>query len=228
MPTGSVFVVDDDDVARAELSQYLSSSGFMVRAFRSAESFLERRPLSGPACLVLDYHLPGLSGLELQKRLSASAVSVVFVTASGDVSTVVEAMKSGAVDFLTKPVDFAELVTAVTRGLERSERTEEERRLHGVFVERMDRLTRREREVVTGLIRGLANKEIASELGATEKTIKVHRGRVMAKLEVGSVAELVRLVEVMIDAAPRLELQRPFETRGFYSSGPQPKWRSTC
>jgi FixJ family two-component response regulator len=221
--------VDDDDVARAELSQYLSSSGFSVRAFRSAESFLEqRRPVPGPACLVLDYHLPGLSGLELQKRLSASAVSVVFVTASGDVSTVVEAMKGGAVDFLTKPVDFAHLEAAVTRGLERSERTETERRLHDLFVERMDRLTRREREVVTGLIRGLANKEIASELGATEKTIKVHRGRVMAKLEVGSVAELVRLVEEMIDATAPPPFEGLFETRRLYSSVQQPKWRSTC
>jgi FixJ family two-component response regulator len=169
-----------------------------------------------------------LSGLELQKRLSASAVSVVFVTASGDVSTVVEAMKGGAVDFLTKPVDFAHLEAAVTRGLERSERTETERRLHDLFVERMDRLTRREREVVTGLIRGLANKEIASELGATEKTIKVHRGRVMAKLEVGSVAELVRLVEEMIDATAPPPFEGLFETRRLYSSVQQPKWRSTC
>jgi FixJ family two-component response regulator len=235
--TQNVFIVDEDDSARIALSQSLSASGFAVWIFNSAESFLEQRPATGPACLVLDHHLPGLSGLELQKKLTGdNTLSIVFVTSRGDVATVVEAMKSGAVDFLTKPVDSPQLVAAVTRGLERSVRTEAEGRLHDVFVERVHRLTRREREVATGLIRGLLNRQIAWELGTTEKTVKVHRSRVMAKLEVGSVAELVRLVEharrgdvlmMPIDPIPR-QLGRRFETRRTYSSGLQPKWRSTC
>lgn len=225
MATENVFVVEDDDSVRGALSQYLSASGFAVRAFSSAESFLEGRPSAGPACAVVDYHLPGLSGLELQERLvGRSELSIVFVTGDGDVSTVVEAMRKGAVDFLTKPIDTQQLLAAVTRGLKQSVRTEAERHLHAVLAERLSRLTSREREVAMCLIRGLRNKEIASELGTSEKTVKVHRSRVMAKLEVGSVAELVRLM----DAALQSPSSRPAETRHLYSSGSQPKWRSTC
>jgi len=233
--TGNVFIVDHDDGARGALAQYLTASGFAVCAFGSAESFLERRP-TGPACVVVDHYLPGLSGLELQKRLGDSALSIVFVTAGGDVPTVVKAMKGGAVDFLTKPVDAQQLVAAVTRGLERSARSEVERRLHQVFAEHVYRLTHRERQVAAGLLRGLSNKEIAAELGTAEKTVKVQRGRVMAKLEVSSVAELVRIVEnegrtaatrlLAVDRAPLSS--RSSETRRIHSSGPQPKWRSTC
>ena len=235
--TGNVFIVDHDDGARGALAQYLTASGFAVCAFQSAESFLERRP-TGPACVVVDHFLPGLSGLELQKRLGDSALSIVFVTAGGDVPMVVKAMKGGAVDFLTKPVDTEQLVAAVTRGLERSARTEVERRLHEVFLERVHRLTFRERQVAAGVIRGLSNREIAAELGTTEKTVKVQRARVMSKLEVSSVAELVRIVEnegrsvvtqlLAIDLAPLSTEPRSFETRRSHSSGPQPKWRSTC
>jgi FixJ family two-component response regulator len=234
----NVFVVDHDERARIALFRHLTSFGFAVKAFSSAESFLEQRPASGASCVVLNDCLPGLSGLELQRRLRReSAVSVVFVTGRGDVPTVVQAMKSGAIDFLTTPVDTEQLVAAVTRGLEQSARTEVEQRLYDVFVERVDRLTRREREVATGLIRGLHNRQIASELGTTERTVKVHRGRVMAKLEVGSVAQLVRLVEnarrggvlTLIDSVTRPTLERPFETRRIHWAGSsQPKWRSTC
>ena len=238
MPLQNVFVVDYDEGARTALSRHLTSFGFSVRAFSSAESFLEQRPSSGAACVVLNDRLPGLSGLELQRRLQReSALSVVFVTGRGDVPTVVQAMKSGAIDFLTKPVDTEQLVEAVTRGLEQSARTEAEQRLYDVFVERVHRLTRREREVATGLIRGLHNKQIASELGTTERTVKVHRGRVMSKLEVGSVAQLVRLVEnarrgdvlTLVDSATRPTSERPLETRGIHWAGTsEPKWRSTC
>jgi FixJ family two-component response regulator len=238
VPLQNVFVVDYDEGARTALSRHLTSFGFAVRAFSSAESFLEQRPSSGAACVVLNDHLPGLSGLELQRRLKReSALSVVFVTRRGDVPTVVQAMKSGAIDFLTKPVDTDQLVAAVTRGLEQSVRTEAEQRLYDVFVERVHRLTRREREVATGLIRGLHNKQIASELGTTERTVKVHRGRVMSKLEVGSVAQLVRLIEnsrrgdvlTLIGSATRPTSERPFETRGIHWAGTsEPKWRSTC
>jgi FixJ family two-component response regulator len=234
----NVFVVDHDEGARTALSRHLTSFGFAVRAFSSAESFLEQRPTSGAACVVLNDLLPGLSGLELQRRLKGErSLSVVFVTGRGDVRTVVQAMKSGAIDFLTKPVDTEQLVAAVTRGLEQSARTEAEQRLYDVCVERVHRLTRREREVATGLIRGLHNKQIASELGTTERTVKVHRGRVMTKLEVGSVAQLVRLVEnarrgdvlTLIDSSTRSTSERPFETRGIHWAGTsEPKWRSTC
>jgi len=234
---GNVFVVDDDAGARATLAQCLTASGFFVRGFSSAESFLKRTASQGPACAVIDYYLPGLSGRELQRKLlDDSALSIVFMAAHGDVSTVADAMKGGAVDFLTKPVDAEQLVAAVAVGLERSGRIEAERRLHDVFVERVDRLTPREREVATGVIRGLLNKQIAAELGTTEKTIKVHRGRVMAKLEVGSVAELVGLVEnanradavMVIGSAARAAADRLLEPRRVSSAGIPPKWRSTC
>jgi FixJ family two-component response regulator len=235
MATGNVFIVDHDDGARRALTKHLTASGFAVCAFGSAESFLERLP-TGPACVVVDHFLPGLSGLELQKRLGDSALSMVFVTAGGDVPTVVKAMKGGAVDFLTKPVDTQQLVAAVTRGLQRSERNEVKRRLHQVFAEHVHRLTDRERQVATGLIRGLSSKEIAAGLGTAEKTVKVQRSRVMRKLEISSVAELVRIVEnegrtvatrlLAIDRTPLSS--RSWETRRIHSSGPQPKWRSTC
>jgi FixJ family two-component response regulator len=234
--SGNVFIVDHDDGARGALAQHLTASGFAVCAFRSAESFLERRP-TGPACVVVDHFLPGLSGLELQKQLGDSALSIVFVTAGGDVPTVVKAMKGGAVDFLTKPVDTQQLVAAVTRGLERSAHTEVVRRRHEMFVERVRRLTLRERQVAAGLIRGQSNREIAAELGTAVKTVKVQRAQVMFKLEVRSVAELVRMVEnegrgvsqlLAIDAAALSTIVRSSETRRIHSSGPQPKWRSTC
>ncbi len=238
MPIQNVFVVDHDEGARTTLAQYLTSLGFAVRAFNSAEAFLAQRPSAGAACVVLSDRLPGLSGLELQRRLkTASAVSVVFVTGRGDVPTVVQAMKSGAIDFLTKPVDTEQLVAAVTRSLEESARTEAEQRLYDVFVERVHRLTRREREVATCVIRGLHNKQIASELGTTERTVKAHRRRVMAKLEMRSVAQLVRLVEnarrgdalTLIESATRPTSERPFETRRIHWAGSsEPKWRSTC
>jgi len=140
----NVFVVEHDEGARTALSRHLNSFGFAVRAFNSAESFLAQRPASGAACLVLNDRLPGLSGLELQRRLqNESTLSVVFVTGHGDVRTVVQAMKRGAIDFLTKPVDAEQLVAAVTRGLEQSARTEAEQRLYDVFVERVDRLVHR-------------------------------------------------------------------------------------
>jgi DNA-binding CsgD family transcriptional regulator len=162
-------------------------------------------------------------------------------------------MKNGAVDFLTKPVDAEQLAAAVSRGMERSRRAQADRQSQRAFLERLGRLTPREREVAMRLVRGLLNREIASELGTTEKTVKVHRGRVMAKLEVGSVAQLVRLLEdrgraealpstysgspgpvSIVAYSPRrgiaetLPHERSFETRRFHSSGSQPKWRSTC
>jgi FixJ family two-component response regulator len=191
-----VFIVDGDPNALTLFESCLSAAGFDVATFDSAETLLEHGPIHGPACLVIDISLPGTSGLELQKALADDAsVSIVFVTAQGDVPTVVDAMKRGAVDFLIKPVKLDELVDAVVRGLERSVRADSNRRLRETFDERLTRLTPREHQVVTRVVRGSRNKQIASELGTTEKTVKVHRARAMEKLAVGSVAELVRIVE---------------------------------
>jgi FixJ family two-component response regulator len=195
MSGARVFVVDADDRAREGMRQVLRRSGFSTSGFRSTKAFLDRGVGTGAACVVLEYELLGISGLHLQEQLGGRTLSIVFVAGHGDVPTVVEAMKGGAVDFLPKPVDAEQLVAAVTRGLEQSARAESDRMLHDIFARRLDRLTRRERQVATRLIRGLSNKEIASELGAAEKTVKVHRGRAMSKLEVDSVAELVRLTE---------------------------------
>jgi FixJ family two-component response regulator len=203
-------VVEQNDDLRGDLRDYLSAHGFTVRDFRSAESLLESLPAAGPACVVVDQHLPGLSGPELQQRLLGNpAVAIVFVTDSSDVPTVVEAMKHGAVDFLARPIQEAQLVAAVTRGLQNVARAETQRQARDVFLERVQRLTAREREVAICLIAGLSNKQIASDLGMTEKTAKVHRSHVMAKLEVGSVAELVRLAE-----ATRPSPILPFGTGG--------------
>lgn len=175
---------------------------------------------------------------KVQQRLrNARGVSVVFMTRRGDVATAVQRMKGSAIDSLTKPVDIGPLVAAVTPGLEQSARAEAEQRLYDVFVERVHRLTRREREVATGLIRGLQKKQIAAELGTTARAVEVHRGRVMAKLELRSVAQLVRLVEnarrgdalTLIDSRTRRPSGRPFETRHIHWAGhSEPKWRSTC
>jgi FixJ family two-component response regulator len=173
--------------------------------------------------MTADVPVPVAAESVLEKLVGRSALSIVFVTGRGDTLTVVQAMTRGAVDFLTKPVDTQQLLAAVTRGLEHSMRTESQRRVHDAFVERWDRLTARERDVAMCLLRGRPNKEIAAELGTTEKTVKVHRGRVMSKLEVGSVAELVRLIDSL-----RPPSGQPVETRRLYSSGSQPKSRSTC
>jgi FixJ family two-component response regulator len=195
-PADTVFVVEKEDDLRARLSRYLSDSGFTVRGFSSAESFLETLPIKGPACVVVDQHLPGLSGPDLQRQLLDNpTLAMVFITDSGDVSTVVKAMRDGAVDFLMKPIEAEQLIAAVTRGLQKGTRAESKRQVRDTFLSRVELLTARERQVAMRLVAGRSNKQIASELGTTEKTAKVHRGHVMAKLQVGSVAELIRLAE---------------------------------
>ena len=160
------------------------------------ESFLASLPISGPACIVVDQHLSGLSGPDLQRQLLDNPVlAMVFITDSGDVSTVVQAMRDGAVDFLMKPIEADELIAAVTRGLQKGKGAETKRQMRDTFLSRVEMLTARERQVAMRLVAGRSNKQIASELGTTEKTAKVHRGHVMAKLQVGSVAELIRLAE---------------------------------
>jgi FixJ family two-component response regulator len=195
-PADTVYVVEKDDDLRSRLSRYLSESGFAVRGFSSAETFLETLPIKGPACVVVDQHLPGLSGPDLQRQLLDNpTLAMVFITDSGNVSTVVQAMRDGAVDFLMKPIEAEQLIAAVTRGLQKGTRAETQRQVRDAFLSRVELLTARERQVAMHLVAGRSNKQIASELGTTEKTAKVHRGHVMAKLQVGSVAELIRLAE---------------------------------
>lgn len=193
--TTRVFIVDDEDSVRSALARLLRASGYQVECFNSPEAFLERADLTGmPACLVLDLQMPGMTGLEVQRKLD-QLVPIVFLTGHGDVSSSVDAMKGGAVDFLPKPVCESLLLAAVDRALARA--CVESRRRHEreEIEERMRHLTRREREVMELVVTGRLNKQVASDLGAAEKTIKIHRARVMEKMKARSIVELVRLVQ---------------------------------
>jgi len=193
--TELVCVVDDDQSVRRALRRLFKSAGYAAEAFASAEDYLAREIFGGSICLVLDVRMPGLKGPGLQEALEkrGACEQIVFLSGHGDVPTATRAMKKGAVDFLTKPFDDEELILAVKRALERAE---EQLRRHGERREarrRIDKLTPREFEVFRFVIIGLLNKQIAAELHTAEKTIKVHRGRVMQKLGVTSVADLVRI-----------------------------------
>ena len=195
--TCMVHVVDDDPSVRKSLDRLLRSVGYQVQTYDSARAFMGRAPLptDTPQCLVLDVRMPGVSGLELQISLrnSGSKIPIVFSTGFGDVTSSVRAMKVGAVDFLTKPIDEQELLSAVDRGLSLDV---ECRRVDAVMSSlkgRLGRLTPRERQVFALFVTGLLNKQIAGRLGTCERTIKVHRARIMKKMEAGSVAELVRM-----------------------------------
>jgi FixJ family two-component response regulator len=193
---GLVLIVDDDEAVGRAMARVLMAAGFEAQVYASAPAFLARPTADRPACVVLDQRMPGVSGLELQRAITGeTALAVVFLTGHADVPTSVEAMKAGAVDFLTKPVDETRLLAAVTSALERSAQTHAAGRERRSFLERVARLTPRERQVGALMIQGLLNKQIAWELGTAEKTVKVHRARVMEKLAVGSVAELARLAE---------------------------------
>jgi FixJ family two-component response regulator len=193
---GLVYVIDDDPSLRRALARLVSAAGFDVETFPSAEAFLNQSVTDRPACLVLDVRLPGNSGLELQAALGHARqfLPIIFVTGHGTVSAGIRAMKGGAVDFLEKPVDEEELLGGIRLALRQSrearanftEQTELERRLGA--------LTAREREVLDLVVTGILNKQIGERLGVAEKTIKVHRGRVMQKMAAASVADLVRML----------------------------------
>jgi FixJ family two-component response regulator len=189
-----VFIVDDDGSVRSALARLLRASGYQVECFDSPEAFLERADLTSmPACLVLDLQMPGMTGLEVQRKLD-HLLPIVFLTGHGDIGSSVDAMKGGAVDFLPKPVRDSLLLAAVDRALARA--CVESRRRHEreEIEERMRHLTRREREVMELVVTGRLNKQVASDLGAAEKTIKIHRARVMEKMKARSIVELVHLV----------------------------------
>jgi len=193
----TVFVVDDDAAVRRSLERLIRTVGLDVVTFSTAQEFLEHGPLDGPGCLVLDVRMPGLSGLDLQEKLTDAgfSVPVIIMTGHGTIPMSVRAMKAGAVDFLQKPFDEQVLLDAVNQALERDRETRKTEAQRLEALRRMEALTPREREVFEQVVRGLLNKQIAAELGASEKTIKVHRARVMQKMEAGSLADLVRMAE---------------------------------
>jgi FixJ family two-component response regulator len=192
----TVYVVDDDPSVTKGLARLLKSAGYEIETFTSAREFLQVYPPSqGPACLVLDVKMPGINGLELQERLQLSgyAMPIVFITGHGDIPMSVKAIKTGAIDFLTKPFDEVNLLEAVEEALRRDAALRSAKNDHDSILERFKSLTPREYEILTYVITGMLNKQIAYTLDISEKTVKVHRGRVMEKLGVDSVAELVRL-----------------------------------
>jgi len=193
----AVYVVDDDDSVRSGIAKLLLSEGYDVRTFDSAEAFLEKGIDDQIACIVLDLQMPGLSGLELQEHLlqDGREMPIVFVTGHGDVPDSVRAMKQGAIDFLPKPFLPTALLDAVAQAIERGQRLNAERAAAERVQERVERLTPREHEVMRHVVAGLLNKQIACALDISEKTIKIHRARVMSKMEVTSVADLVRDTE---------------------------------
>ncbi|CAB3789558.1 Response regulator protein TmoT [Pararobbsia alpina] len=190
-----VFVVDHDDDMRGALARPLRSAGYRVEAYDCADTFLGYADLAHcPACALLDLQLPERSGLTVQRKLHAT-LPIIFISGHRDVSAVVEAMKDGATDFLLKPVRDSLLLDATGRALERSRRMLESRRELADIQHRASRLTPREREVMTLVVAGCLNKQVASELGTAEKTIKIHRARVMEKMKAKSLPELVRLAD---------------------------------
>lgn len=197
-PLPTVFVVDDDASVRKSLVRLLKSAGYRPESFASADEFLEcwkGNPV--PGCVLLDIQMPGLDGLQLQQRLQTSThgIPIIFITGHGDIPSSVTAMKAGAIDFFPKPFSDEDLLKAVREAVQRDHRERTERAERAAVATLFETLTPREREVMALVVRGMLNKQIASALGASEKTVKIHRGRVMEKMKVQSVADLVRAAQ---------------------------------
>jgi FixJ family two-component response regulator len=193
----TVFIIDDDRGMRQAVQDLVESVGLRAESFATGQEFLSRQPSSDPSCLVLDVRLPQMSGLDFQRRLTETGmqIPIIFITAHGDVPMSVRALKSGAVEFLTKPFRDQDLLDAIQQALQRDRAAREQQAevdgLHGRYQE----LTAREREVMGLVVSGMLNKQIASEIGASEATVKIHRGNVMHKMQAGSLIELVRIAD---------------------------------
>ena len=202
-----VFVVDDDISVRESLELLIGTMGWRAETFASAQEFLDRPRLLIPSCLVLDVSLPGLNGLDLQERVATERTDmpIIFITGHGDVPMAVRAMKTGAVEFLTKPFGDVALLEAIRHALERSKVVLDQEAEMAVLRERYETLTRREREVMALVVSGLLNKQVGGELSISEITVKAHRGQVMQKMKAGSLADLVKIAaKLRVSPVPTL------------------------
>ena len=202
-PEPVVYVVDDDISVRESLEMLLINEGWRAKIFPSALEFMASPRADAPGCLVLDVNLPDLSGLELQSLIAddQAGMPIIFITGFGDIPTTVQAMKAGAAEFLTKPIDDDSLISAIRTAVERSRASRRERAVERTLQAVYETLSRREREVLALVVRGLMNKQVGGELGISEITVKAHRGQVMRKMKAGSLAELIEM-------AARLNIRR--------------------